>query len=84
MRIKSNGAWPPVLLLVGTEKIKKIYKENICRKIYCLTLNKTVPWIRGIVVKMMSFPRGSGVKNLPAKAGDTRHRGFDPWAKKVP
>ena len=28
-------------------------------------------------MKMMSFLGGSGVKNLPAKAEDTRHRGFE-------
>ena len=32
----------------------------------------------------MGFPGGSVVKNLPAKAEDTRHRGVDPWAKAVP
>ena len=29
------------------------------------------------------FPRVLAVKNLPAKAGDIRHR-FDPWVKKTP
>ena len=31
----------------------------------------------------MGFPVGTVIKNLPAKAGDTRH-GFDPWVGKKP
>ena len=37
---------------------------------------------------MLGFPGDSVVKNLTAKAGDTRdmglRRGFDPWVGKVP
>ena len=31
----------------------------------------------------IGFPGGSVVKNLPAKAGDRKHR-FDPWVRKIP
>ena len=31
-------------------------------------------------VILLDFPGGSGVKNLPDKAGD----GFDPWSRKIP
>ena len=30
------------------------------------------------------FPGGASGKNLPANAGDSKRRGFDPWVGKIP